>query len=93
MARGDTRYSRRPPRYGYHLSHMGLELFDVLATMARWERAWHPAPGQAELLIQHLDCGAPSVQARMHCAHCAAQVLAREIGFALNQKAPLSLPD
>jgi DNA-binding HxlR family transcriptional regulator len=50
-------YSRRPLRYGYHLSHMGLGLFDVFATMARWESQWHPAGGHAELLIEHTTCG------------------------------------
>ncbi len=86
-------YSRRPLRYGYHLSHMGLDLFDVFATMARWESQWHPAGGHAELLIEHTACGAPSVQARMHCGHCAVPVAARDIAFKVSQKEIEAMPD
>ena len=46
-------YTRHPPRYDYFLSHMGLALFDVFATMARWESSWHfDGPGTS-LVIEH----------------------------------------
>ena len=85
-------YTRRPLRYEYHLSHMGLELFDVFASMARWERQWHPAEGHAEMLIEHLDCGAKAVQPRMHCAYCAEVIVARDVAFKVSQKEVEAMP-
>lgn len=73
-------YTRRPLRYSYHLTHMGLQLFDVFATLMHWEHAWHPAHGAARVLLEHLDCGAKAVEPRLRCAHCQDVLTARSVG-------------
>lgn len=73
-------YTRRPLRFGYHLTHMGLALFDVLATLVRWEHDWHPAPGRAAVTLEHGLCGTKAAHATLHCAHCGEAVAARNVG-------------
>ena len=89
-------YTRRPLRYDYHLSHMGLGLFEVFATMARWEQAWHPAgpgaTGAGRLRIEHLTCGAASVNPVPHCASCNAVLSARDIQLVASQREIKAMP-
>ena len=73
-------YMRRPLRYGYHLTHMGLALFDVLATLLRWEHDWYPRPGATAVRLEHTACGAPHVLPKLNCAHCGEEVTARSVG-------------
>ncbi len=83
-------YTRRPPRYDYHLSHMGLALFDVFATMARWEQTWHASGGG--LRIEHLPCGSMTVQPASHCAACDAGLQAIDIKLAVSQREMRPMP-
>ena len=85
-------YMRRPLRYAYHLSHMGLALFDVFATMARWEQDWHPSPAGSGLRISHSACGQASVQAVPQCAACSAVLAAQDILLTVNQRAVEAMP-
>ena len=72
-------YTRRPPRYDYFLSHMGLGLFNVFATMARWESTWHPSSPATNVRIEHLGCGERAVLATPCCAKCNLPLAARDI--------------
>jgi DNA-binding HxlR family transcriptional regulator len=72
-------YSRHPPRYGYHLTHMGLDLFDVFATMVRWDNAWSPDGSAKGVLIEHVSCGASAVEPQLQCGLCAEEVTARSV--------------
>ncbi len=85
-------YTRRPPRYDYHLSHMGLALFDVFATMARWEQAWHPGAGGASLRIEHLACGATDAHPTPRCASCDTVLVATDIQLTVSQRQIQSIP-
>ena len=85
-------YTRRPLRHEYHLSHMGLALFDVFATMARWEQAWHATKEGIGLRIEHLGCGAVSAQPVPHCASCNAALGARDIKLTVSQREVLAMP-
>ncbi len=79
-------YTRRPPRYEYHLSHMGLALFDVFATMARWQQTWHPGEAGAGLRIEHVACGATEVHPVPQCAACEQQLSAPDIRLTVSQR-------
>ena len=85
-------YMRRPVRYEYRLTHMGLELFDVFAAMARWEQTWHGEPGGTGLRIEHHSCGQASVLPAAQCAACAAPMASRDIWLTVSQKSIEKMP-
>ena len=92
-------YSRRPLRHAYHLTHMGVALFDVLALLVTWEQAW-PGPDGVNRVAQvmHLGCQSTNGQAgatttvRMHCAACGEPVTAREIALRVSQTEMAKMP-
>ena len=59
-------YSEHPPRYEYHLTEAGLELFPVLLTLQQWGDKW--ATNKPVLTRRH-TCGQP-VQIDLVCHHC-----------------------
>lgn len=63
-------YSEHPPRYEYHLTEAGRELFPVLVSMREWGEKWAmPDP----VLSLHHTCGhRPDV--RTVCSHCGEEV-------------------
>ena len=86
-------YTRRPLRHESHLSHMGLELFDVFATMAQWEAQWYPGAGAAaRLKVEHLACGAPRVAPVSHCASCGQVMSPRDISLKVSQREVEQMP-
>ena len=85
-------YSRRPPRYEYRLSPIGLELFDVFAMMLRWEQTWHAAPAGVGVRIEHLACGAAQVLPVPHCAACDAVLTSRDIELTVSQRKVEAMP-
>jgi DNA-binding HxlR family transcriptional regulator len=93
---GRRPYSTRPLRYDYLLSDMGLALFDVFATMTRWEQRWYPAGSGAadagRCWIDHLDCGATAVHPVPHCADCSAVLDARDIELQVSQRRIRTVP-
>ena len=72
-------YSRRPLRYGSHLTTMGRSLFDVVACMAAWEQRHAGSSGSTGLRIQHRDCAGQSTIPELICLHCATPVHARDV--------------
>lgn len=87
-------YSRRPLRHGYHLTHMGLALFDVLAAMQRWEQDGPSADAAngTGLQLQHSACGLGDVHPLLHCAACGGTVTARDVDLGLMQKQMGAMP-
>ncbi|MBY8880674.1 helix-turn-helix transcriptional regulator [Streptomyces sp. PLK6-54] len=59
-------YSEHPPRYEYHLTQSGRELFPVLLALRTWGDRW--AVDSPALDLRH-TCG-ESVDVALHCAHC-----------------------
>lgn len=84
-------YSRRPLRYSYHLSHMGLALFDVFVAMLEWEHRFMSAAGGVQL--EHLGCGTAPVRASSHCRHCHASVETREIDITAVSGLAAAMPE
>lgn len=84
-------YSRRPLRHGYHLTPMGLALFDTLAALLRWQRRWH-GDVDAGVQLDHRACGQADIQPATACAHCAGPVLARETTLKISQKELRAMP-
>lgn len=63
-------YSDHPPRFEYHLTEAGHELFPVLIALQEWGDKW--AVDEPAVRIVH-DCGHP-LQAVPTCQHCGAPV-------------------
>ena len=86
-------YSRRPLRHGYHLTPMGLALFDTFAALLRWQLRWHGAGSAGGLQLDHLACGQAAVQPGMACHHCGGEVLARDVSLKISQKELQAMPE
>ncbi len=92
-------YSRRPLRHAYHLTHMGVALFDVLALLITWEQAWPGPEGlNTQAQVVHLGCkpargrstGSTTVQ--MHCATCHEPVAPRDVALRLSHTEMAKMP-
>jgi DNA-binding HxlR family transcriptional regulator len=59
-------YSEHPPRYEYHLTEAGEELFPVTLALQQWGDKW--AVDTPALTRRH-SCGQP-VQVDLTCHHC-----------------------
>lgn len=91
-------YSRRPLRHAYHLSHMGVQLFDVLALMGTWEEAWRDARHTGpRVRAEHLGCRHGASQSAtgavtLHCATCGALVNPRDVDLRVSRKEVMEMP-
>jgi DNA-binding HxlR family transcriptional regulator len=61
-------YDKRP-RFEYHLTRKGLELFDVLMVMVGWGDKWLSGAAGPPVLYRHHSCGAVS-HVDLRCSHC-----------------------
>ena len=59
-------YSEHPPRYEYHMTQAGQELFPVTISLLTWGAKW--AQDAPTVLFRH-TCGQP-VELDLRCAHC-----------------------
>jgi DNA-binding HxlR family transcriptional regulator len=59
-------YSAHPPRYEYHLTQSGRELFPVLLSLFRWGDKW--AVAEPAVQLRH-DCG-HRLEFALVCEHC-----------------------
>ena len=73
---------RRPydnrPRYEYHLTDRGTELFDVLMMMVGWGDKWLAGSAGPPVLYRHRACGEIS-RVVPHCAHCGAPMHGEDV--------------
>jgi DNA-binding HxlR family transcriptional regulator len=63
-------YNEHPPRFEYHLTEAGQELFPVLLALREWGDKW--AVDQPAIQVRH-DCG-HVVKSVLTCQHCGAPV-------------------
>jgi DNA-binding HxlR family transcriptional regulator len=59
-------YSEHPPRYEYHLTEAGRELFPVTLALQQWGDKWAV---DAPAITRRHTCGQP-VQVDLVCHHC-----------------------
>src|ERR1700742_2891038 len=59
-------YSEHPPRYEYHLTEAGRELFPVMLALREWGDKW--APGTPMVALRH-SCG-QLLEVDRICRHC-----------------------
>ncbi|WP_329130199.1 helix-turn-helix transcriptional regulator [Streptomyces sp. NBC_01476] len=63
-------YSEHPPRYEYHLTEAGRELFPVMISLLRWGDKW--AVDSPAVVFRHI-CG-EQLAFELTCTHCGEQV-------------------
>lgn len=90
-------YSRRPLRHAYHLTHMGVGLFEVMGLLVSWEQAWPEGDTlNTTVQVRHFACAgtarAGGARLRLHCAHCAGALNAREVGLRVSQTEMARMP-
>jgi DNA-binding HxlR family transcriptional regulator len=59
-------YSEHPPRYEYHFTQSGRELFPAMLALAQWGDKWAV---DAPAVTRRHTCGQP-VQVDLSCHHC-----------------------
>jgi DNA-binding HxlR family transcriptional regulator len=67
------RYCEHPPRYEYHLTQAGRELFPVLTTLLAWGGKWAGWAAAAPTVVFRHTCGEP-VEIDLDCHHCGAPI-------------------
>jgi DNA-binding HxlR family transcriptional regulator len=76
------RYSERPVRHEYWLTHKGFELADVLLAIIAWGDRWTAGKAGPPVLFRHRSCGALT-HAELRCAHCRDALHARDVDVEL----------
>lgn len=71
------RYSEHPPRYEYHLTEAGRELFPVLLALQKWGDTW--AVDNPAVRFRH-TCGQP-LDVEVVCSHCKERVVPESVSF------------
>jgi DNA-binding HxlR family transcriptional regulator len=71
------RYSEHPPRYEYHLTEKGRDLFPVAFMLMQWGDRWL-VPGYGNLRVRHRECGS-LVHGVVSCGRCGGPLRAHEV--------------
>jgi DNA-binding HxlR family transcriptional regulator len=72
-------YEAHPPRYEYHLTAKGIDLYPVIIGLMQWgDRYVADAPGGGPIVLEHKACGHITSLVPA-CAECGATVTAREM--------------
>lgn len=64
-----VQYSKRPPRYEYHLTDKGRDFWPVLAVMAAWGDRWLDGGRGRPVALHHITCDHVTT-ATVVCSHC-----------------------
>lgn len=75
-------YQERPPRYDYHLTRKGLQLYNHVLMMWAWERRWGSRSLELPQRLVHKTCGHAFVP-RLSCSACNEKVGMRDLTFSL----------
>ena len=65
-------YQERPPRYEYHLTSKGVDLWPTVVALLKWGDR-HAAPAGPPVIIEHKGCGG-EVDDRRRCTKCGADL-------------------
>ena len=83
-------YSEHPPRYEYHLTQAGLDLFPVILALMSWGDRYLAGNGGPPLVLEH-KCG-HWLGAEVVCESCREPVTASETRPASAGSRPLPIP-
>ena len=70
-------YENHPPRYEYHLTAKGLDLYPVVVALRQWGDRYLAGSNGPPLDVVHRGCGG-HIEAQTVCTECSSVVQARE---------------
>jgi DNA-binding HxlR family transcriptional regulator len=73
-------YQTRPDRYEYVLTAKGMDAYPILLALTRWGDRWLAGRQGPPLVLTHARCGR-TLEPRVVCDHCQAELEAREVSF------------
>ncbi|MDP9090877.1 MAG: helix-turn-helix transcriptional regulator [Pseudomonadota bacterium] len=73
-------YSERPPRYEYHLTPKGRDLYPHALMLMQWGEQWLPTVARPSLRVFHNKCGA-QLKSVVTCSHCHKAIDAHDVTF------------
>lgn len=62
-------YQEKPPRFEYHLTKKGIDLYPIIMTMAQWGDKWQDDGNGPPIEYEHKVCG-HKTQPLMCCSEC-----------------------
>ena len=62
-------YQDRPPRFEYHLTAKGRDLYPATVAIHDWATTWIPSPAGPGLKLKHRPCG-HTLRGKMICDRC-----------------------
>ena len=65
-------YQPHPPRYEYHLTSKGVDLWPTVVALLKWGDR-HAAPAGPPVIIEHQGCGG-EIDDRRRCTKCGADL-------------------
>lgn len=74
-------YSEAPPRFEYHMTVKGRDLYWPALMMLRWERRWSSPEGKLRLALRHKTCG-HVFEPVPTCLKCGDEISARDVDWA-----------
>ncbi len=66
-------YCQHPPRFEYHLSEKGHDLYPVIVGLMRWGDKWAAGEGGPPVVLTHTACGGEGHPV-LACRHCGREV-------------------
>lgn len=84
-------YQERPPRYEYHLTEKGRDLWPVIHAIMTWGDKHSPPPGGPATVLVHRGCGG-TVDGDRQCATCGAGVRLDDVQATPGPGAPPTHP-
>lgn len=73
-------YRENPPRFEYHLTEKGEELYPILAAYWSWGEKWLPQEQPSKVKLMHETCGA-AMTPLLVCSHCREIVNPRDVKY------------
>jgi len=73
-------YQQRPPRYEYHLSVKGRDLYGHTIAIHEWTERWFIKPERGLLELKHLPCNKP-FHGEVVCSHCEEKLLPHQVSY------------
>ena len=75
-----VQYSERPPRYGYHLTRTGVDLYPVMLALMSFGDKWLAGRKAKPLQLVHLKCDHPC-KAVVACSACKGEILPSRVSY------------
>lgn len=71
-------YSTAPPRFEYHLTEKGRDLYWTALMMRRWDRRWGSNEGKLDTILRHRLCG-HHFEPVPTCLTCGEEIVAPDV--------------